>query len=566
MAIQKKHLYLIGILIEVACSLSGSARIRYIRNFDYSKPTAEPCVNLALPSKIQRVSSLKGEINLIFYTDMPDSIKTAILVAKDLWEMKLHNKKPVYIEIGFEPLENGTVMATETGIYEDDNNHCPAALASQWREQRDDYNEQPDGCITLNSDLDWNCSFLNENQASYNVTTMTLRGICRCLGFVSSITETGNSSFYFSDFSPTIFDRHLYNDNVCLSEIEPYSERLTKFVTSDNVFISTESTKYQMYAPKEYKQGESICYLKKDKSLMSYSLGKGNQYLNIDNITIDILNALGWGLPSESLKIECKDIDESGIGSCYKDHIFKLADNGPNISNYLWTFSLKNKNENYEVICKDNTKEFKIGKIDNPKDYYFNSNGDLQGKIECAYRTDGQDYFAEPFYISLEQKPLIVSYSNFTRTWDKYNFSLNFNVNYTGAEKLLIIIEEEFDPYINTYKIEEPFIAHVHTDLISGLYYSWITIEASNKYGSTKETLEIPPYFQDNDLLKIASSNHRLYSTEENAKIQIFNFEGSCIFEGFDKDFSNNITPSGIYIKRVIYPSGESTTHKIIIK
>lgn len=516
--------------------------------------------------KTQRVSSTTGEINLIFYGIIPDSIKTAVLVAKELWENKLHNKKPIYIEVVFEPLEDGTVMSTETGVYEENNIFIPLALASQYRDQRDGINEQADGAIELNSELQWNCSFLKDNSNGYNVTTMALRGIARCLGFITSVQNYSNGNFHFSNLQPTIYDKHLFCGDLCLDNLKSYSPALADFVTSDNVRFFTGSEHYPIFAPKEYIEGESLCYLKDTGSLMSHSLGEGNTCLSIDNRTSEILNALGWSLPLEALKIKCMDIDESGIGSCYKKHTFSLAENNLNIGRFIWTFSLKNKEGKYEVISKSNNKELTINKIADPSKYYFNTSGDLEGKVECVYYVDGDEYYAEPYRIALEQKPLILSVSDITRTWNQYDFALNFNVNYTGTERIYVDIEEEYAYNVRSYRFDEPIIAHVNTGLISGLYYSWVTIEASNQYGTTRKTLEFPPFFDEYYSMYETTDIEHVYDTEDYEVIQVFNAQGHLLYKGSALDFKDVILTPGVYIKKTILHTGEPLTSKIFIQ
>lgn len=556
---------LIATLLYVS-ALHAGGRIHYIRHFDYAKPTSTQYLNEPLPMKTQRVSSTKGEINLVFYGIIPDSIKTAMLVAKELWETKLHNKKPIYIEAVFEPLEDGTIMSTETGVFEENNIFIPSALASQYRDQRDDTNEQPDGAFVLNSELKWNCSFLKDNNNGYNVTTMALRGIARCLGFTTSIQNNFNGNFGFSNLQPTVYDKHLYRGNLCLANLNSNSRELADFITSDNVVFFTGSELYPIFAPKEYMDGESLCYLKDTGSLMSQSLGEGNTCLSIDNRTVEILNAIGWSLPLEALSIKCMDIDESGIGSCYKNHTFSLADNNLDIDRYLWTFSLKDKEGKHEVITQSNNKELTIGKISDPGKYYINTSGDLEGKVECVYYVDGDEYYAEPYRIALEQKPLILSVSDITRTWNQYDFALNFNVNYTGTERIYVDIEEEYAYNVRSYRFDEPIIAHVNTGLISGLYYSWVTIEASNQYGTTRKTLEFPPFFDEYHSIDETTDVEHIYDAEDYGVIQVFNIQGHLMYKGFASDFKDVILTPGVYIKKTILHTGEPLTSKILIQ
>ena len=552
-------------LIVLSFAIEANAGIRYIRHFEYSKPLASQYTNLSMPKKSQRVSSSKGEITLLFYSDIPDSIKTAMIVAKELWEAALQNKRPIYIDVAFEPLEDETVMTTEIGYEEEA--WIPTALASQNRDQRDDNNESPDGYIVFNSEMDWNCSFSKTTEDNYNVTTMMLRGIARCLGFVSSIQQNSPGKLSFFNQQPTVYDSHLYNDVEWLPNLIVESDKLLEFATSDKVYFRIGKEKYDIFSPKVYKEGESLCYLKDPDSLMSQSLGNGNTCLDIDYKTLNILYALGWDLPSEALSIKCADIDETGIGSSYDSHTFSLENNNLKISRYQWSFFLKDNTGKYKVVSRGDGKDFTIDKISNPNSYYSNTNGDLEGKIECVYFVDGVSYEAEPFHLSLEQKPLIISVSTPIRTWNNYNFSLDFNVKYTGADKIEIRIEEEYDYNMLVLRVNEPIIAHVKTGLISGLYYSWVTIVAENKYGRTSKTLEFPPIF-DEDFSKTNATAFTDYLKipDDDSFIQVFNLQGLLVYEGTSSNFNKENLAPGLYVTKTAFHSGEYLISKIVIQ
>ena len=503
---------------------------------------------------------------MIFDESLPDSIKTAITVAKELWEMKLHNKKPIMIEVSYEPLESGTTISTDAGMEEITNNFIPTALAAQWKGVRDPLQESPDGIISINSELQWDCGFYGQRTSAYHLPTMIMRGIARCLGFISSIACSQNNEYHFYNDEPTVYDKHLYRRKLPLSGMTSYTPEIADFVTSNEVYFDTGAKQYPIFSPNVFLDGESLCSLKDDNSLMSASLGEGNIFMNVDQSTIDILNAIGWNLPLEALGIKCLDIDETGIGSSYKNHTFMLADNNLNIDDFKWSFSLKNKAGNYETISSGKSSTFTIERISTPERYHNNSNGDLEGKIECVYTMVGHEYSAEPFKVSLEQKPQIISISDITRTWDDDAFSLDFNVRYAGADKVTVKVEEEYDYYVRTYRFDSPFFVHAKTGKISGSFYSWVTIEVSNQYGTTRRTLEFPPYFNDDNQAAYEITTSSSCSITEDKDFLLFNLRGELVFKAKELDLNLLGIPSGIYIKREQTPSGIINTSKVVIK
>lgn len=191
--------------------------------------------------------------------------------------------------------------------------------------------------------------------------------------------------------------------------------------------------------------------------------------------------------------------------------------------------------------------------------FYINTNGDLEGKIECQYTIDSQAYTAKTFYVSLELKPLIVSIGNMTRIPSgDFSFYLTFTVNYTGADKLIIAAEEEYSTIKTIQDVYEPFLAHIKTCNLSTLRYSWITIYVQNKYGTTEKMIEIATEIPT-ELKDIAAS-------PVDEITYILNMKGICISHVLDSDISKELLPKGMYIRRTIDKNGRIRTQKFIVR
>lgn len=216
-----------------------------------------------------------------------------------------------------------------------------------------------------------------------------------------------------------------------------------------------------------------------------------------------------------SLTIKCNDISNNGSGSSYEPHIFSLDKKNENVSNFSWRFLLKNKQGEYTQIANGNTENFTIDKVSLPDNFYININGDLEGRIECDYSLNGQRYNAVPFSFSLELKPIISIDNISTVDTGDSEFSLSFDVKYAGADYVSVEIEEEYNTTLRNYRFDEPYIAHVKIGNITNLYYSWVTIIVSNKYGTTSKTLEYEPTFDRENaesLVKEVKYNYQLFS------------------------------------------------------
>lgn len=568
-----RHFILIFISLFLLTSSEVSANAqsvqkKYIRYTEKLGKTNLSYTNQGLPLKSERLSNKEGDIILIYDDSLNDSIKIAIEATKKLWASKIQTSQPIFISILFEELESDVSMISEVSYCESsDFIGCPCSLASQFSGFPYGSYDSPDGYIILNSNLDWNCTFSNELTLENNIPTILLRGIARCLGFGSSVVERISNNFYYDWGWPTYFDKLLYDEkNNAMQNLREGSLEMAQFITSDSVFANTETQMYSIYAPSKFVQGLSLCYFKDPNSIMSYSLGKGNINLRIDDKTTDILKTIGWNIPTSAFNIGCNNISNNGIGSSYESHTFSLIKGNENVSNYHWKFFLKNKQGKYIQISETKSEEFTISKITSPDNYYININGDLEGRIECDYIHNGSQYSAPPFSLSLELKPSIISISEISmEKVGQYNFNLKFNVQYSGADYVSVEIEEEYNTTLRNYRFDEPYLAHIKTGKITNLYYSWITIIVSNKYGTTYETLEYPPIY----VAKKNTNNHHL-TTINNlgatniTKIRVYDLEGSIIFEGDFNEFINYNFNQGIYIKNVIFDDGTSKTDKII--
>lgn len=217
-----------------------------------------------------------------------------------------------------------------------------------------------------------------------------------------------------------------------------------------------------------------------------------------------------------SLSIKCNDISDTGSGSAYESHTFSLAHKKENTTDYSWRFLLKNKQGGYTQISEGNSENFIIDKISSQDNFYININGDLEGRIECDYSLNGELHSAVPFMLSLELKPIIQSIDNIsTINTGDYEFSLTFDVKYAGADYVSVEIEEEYNTTLRNYRFDEPYIAHIKIGNITNLYYSWVTVIVSNKYGTTSETLEYEPTFDRENaesLVKEVEYNYQLFS------------------------------------------------------
>lgn len=559
----KLTLILLLLTLSVCRLTANGIERHYIRFQEKAIQGFSPTVVAPMPDKSERTSSSKGCIVMTFDPSVPDSIRVALNAAKEAWEAKLPAAQEIYIQATMEDIGDGITMLTD--VYCEDDG-CPQSLESQKiGHPKGDY-DYPDGAIFLNSKISWNCSFSIDATDGYNAYTIGMRGIALVLGFGSSIYRPDdNLNIYeYSLGIPTYFDKRIHNGNTYLHTINPHSDIFSCLITSNSLYIKGKEKEHNLYAPNPYSPYISLMYLDDITSLMHFAIGKGDKKYEIDDNTIDILNGIGWDFPHKenALTIKCSDIAEDGIGSAYTSHTFSLntSTNSSNISSYKWTFSLKNKKGLYEQISTASSVNFDIDPIVDENEYYVNVNGDLDGKIECEYTIASQTIEAVPFFISLEQKPEILSIGNIKKIQiDSFSFYLTCDVTYRGADYLVVEIEEDGVSTSKYSTVFEPYIAHVRTPGLSDLYYNWITITVHNKYGTTSETVEYAPIY------KFTGNNTKSKLQEDNT-IEIYQLANNrMIFKGAEVDLSISSLPSGFYMKRVVYSDGTFKTNKIFI-
>jgi hypothetical protein len=555
----KLWIFLAIVITFLSCPPISAQNICHMIYKEKVKPgNLDPTAMIKVPSKTQRTSNKKGEFVLTFDESVPDSIQNAIKVAKALWENKIPTVYDIKVTVSMESLDSDVCMLTDVSCYEND----VVVPFSLYNQLYDDYhemvtNEDIDIVIVLNSDVKWNCNYIDAQSIGYNVCTVGLRAFAIGLGFGSSVcqiydADTDTDTFTFLNCYPSWFDNLIHQGDIYLSDLEPESEELKRFVTSDDLLVDGEVGSYELYAPSEYEPFQSLIYLKDSSSIMSYMIGEGDMVQNIDDATMDILKEMGWYklYHRDSYDIQCGDIGEDGIGSAYVDHIFSIENGGDeDISQYEWHYYIKDDEDNYVECTTDkndnslrNTEsEFTIKEIKGIDNYRGNINGDLEGKIECIYTINNKKYKSTPFTISLERKPRIISVDlTQERNSSNYTYSLCGKVEYAGADYLTIEIEEDYSSTVRSYRINEPFLAHIATGNISSLYYSWATIIVKNKYGSVYKTIEFAPNYtiSTNSVDMITADSH----------VEIYTMGGYKVFEGSFGEYQKQNMRPGIYI------------------
>lgn len=93
------------------------------------------------------------------------------------------------------------------------------------------------------------------------------------------------------------------------------------------------------------------------------------------------------------------------------------------------------------------------------------------------------------------QEPVItaINITNIVRHDEAYAIDVYYEVFYTGADKIIVSVEEEYGARIKEWVFYEPFGVSGVAPNISSLHGAWIDFTAENEYGKTVKTVEFAP-------------------------------------------------------------------------
>ena len=536
-----------------------TANKKYLKFTDLISAGHSTSIQSEMPTKAERSSSTKGFISLYFDDAVPDSMRIALTAAKEYWESKIPIQQEVIICAEMASLDSDVATEVYAGYSEDIGYQgYPTALESQLVGDVKGTIESPDGYIYINSNKQWNCSFSNNSSEGLNVYTIGLRAIAIAFGFGSSIMQYFDEDdgykekYMFGCYLGSCFDKKIYDNEHYLVDFNEGSQELYNFVLFSKLQVRGQENIYNLYSSNPFVQSKSLVYLDEPSSLMHYNIGDGDKFFTIDDITIDILNGLGWNIqPSRDVsKIKCNNIGDDGIGSAYTSHTFSLQTS--NATGYNWKFYLKNSSGNFTLISSGTNSTLTIPEITSTNNYYINLNGDLEGRIECVYTANGKTHQANPFSVSLELKPTILSVDNVTiNKIDNELFTVSFTVQYRGADYIAVGLEVENDPVLAETLFKEPFLAHVTTGRLSIHNNNWVHIRVYNKYGEVIRTLEF-----------LRTTDAEIIYTNLNVnEITVYSIFGEKMYSGKESDFDDKLLQPGVYIKR---NNSDLSTVKII--
>lgn len=545
--------------------------IDFIESFN--NISSSDSISLPLVKKINRLKSTSAiSFKINHDNSVPDSVVKCLEVSTDIWRscLNINSNHAINLQLTWEDLSNDEdVKVSVTYVKDDSQDYVPSSLYYSLRPEL-----QNDGAcdakISVNKNIEWDCGYSIENNLGIrNLNYAMLRSIAIALGFGSSLSLKNLTTgaivrFPFSQ-GHSLFDKFLVSDNgTQLKDLNntgrTQNPEIINFCTGvyGNVHINgicndnSSKSQYRMYTPASYEKNKSLVYLNNNQSLMHYSLNKTIKKLQIDTITANVLNTIGWDVlvPYNNLKIIGNNIPESGITSAYTSHSFYIdGDEKNNISNARWYFYLPSV-DGSEVLEKsaEECLSFNIDAISEPNNFSININGDIYGKVIFSGVLNGETINLQ-YNITLELKPSISNVNVIKRNNEGFDsYDAICTVDYKGADYLYVILEEEYGSTLRNQFVREPYLAHFICKNITSPYYAWIDIIAENQYGSEIYTIELPPFNNQRSISenRPKSINNTL-NKDEFSKIRIYSTNGNYI-KTISQLGETKSLPTGIYI------------------
>lgn len=546
-------------IVSLSCVTTSMAQAKALKYITFKEHDSAPDNNGETFAPIADISASpsKSIINLSFFSEVPDSVKIAVNAAKYAWESAFGSNKEIHVEVGFDDLVGDYPSLTEVAYIEDDAGYCcPSALSSRMGlgQYSDEFN--PDAIIILSSGTEFDCGFSTESTASINLYSLMLRSFAHVLGFGSSIrSESDIPSYtpdlYYAGMYPSYFDRLIFHGRNRLTDVFPSNDDFMNYVLSEALTVETKKGSYNLYSPRCYVPNVSLQSVDSHEScLMTSKFGKGSKLLNIDPITIDILNEMGWEfpLPESLLKIHCTDSRFNGIISQNESTEFYLEGNNRDSANDLeWILSVRDTDGLYHRQERASGDNYVVDMSDEMSGFHVNESGVTELKLDCYYTVGDIRFQADPVFLSSLSPAKIISIENLRKipTRDHW-FKVACTVTYRGANLITATVEEDYSSALRRVDVKEPYIAHIVTGEISSLYYSWLTLSVDNELGGDSVELEFEP--ENIALIRQNEENVSAFDhTEVGCDIVIKDLMGNQVGEG-DPDKLLPFLKPGVYI------------------
>jgi len=265
---------------------------------------------------LKSAQEIKSDFKVEF-VDFPQEAKTAFLYAVSIWENTISSPVPINIIARWEKLDNMVLAKTRPAVifrsFEGapvKNVYYPVTLVEKITGEETNISV-PDVICIFNANMPWYFKTDgNTPESKYDLTTVVLHEIAHGLGFFGFLNDNNGMGFVNNASSiPSIYDYFIFNNiNQQISDQSLFaspSEELHVQLTSGKLKFYNFTDKNSevdkiidwIYAPSVCKTGISLYHVNEDKNesrLMGPYTYRGEAIHKIDNITLEILSAMGW--------------------------------------------------------------------------------------------------------------------------------------------------------------------------------------------------------------------------------------------------------------------------------
>lgn len=500
---------------------------------------------------------------------MPDSLKVALDIAADVWSGYLYDNDILNVRIMYEKMDDADIR-TSVSYYIWQSFYYPMCL---YRKIAGATNDVPDAVIRINSDVDW-CVGVGDGVSgnSKNLSFGLLRAFATAMGFGSSVKldrREENVVFAFTN-GMSVFDKLIFaEDGTRMEDLNnDKREEFRNFVQqgNGNLYISDKAPSCVLYAPPQFDENRSLKYMT-DQSCLMYYKDEGVKDLVIDDVTIKILNDIGWDFSRESeVEIVGEDIDDTGIASAYQSHRFYIKSEGQTVTDYTWKYQLPLKDGGYEVVATSASEDFIIPAISDESRYDHTIEGDIRGVI-TFHGISGNSEVSASYSLTLELKPCILSaeiVSVTTNANDNTYYDVEIGIEYAGSHEIYATLTEEFNPNFRVHYSHIPYYTRIKIPAVDSWGYALVDIVARNAYGNDNVVLEIPA---GGVLRNLETAETALVVADGFSHIEVFGVDG--VHLDTVKDFSGlkkynrgflilKLFRDGVLVKTIKYKCHES--------
>lgn len=283
-----------------------------------------------------------------FNGDIPDEARAAIMEVCEQWEKLICAPGSTTLNFNWaDSIENPeNIIETTIEYRRFDNGVAPLSLANAYHITSISLLEATaDATIKINNAINWDCSFNSATTSeSPNICFYTMRAIAHALGFSTSLCKKSLKDKTFpgffvprrySPFDKLVFDSAGKRLSSIVTSGSRESAELNAFVcppAGTDVYVLEPDDAHRLYAPTPFRYGQSLALLDNPASLMHCNPATGSNRLAVDDVTIEVLKAIGWQFenttPDPIISINPLKANPEGVFCAYEPHEFVAITEG----------------------------------------------------------------------------------------------------------------------------------------------------------------------------------------------------------------------------------------------